>query len=110
MIFRAPTISALLFLSAGCAAEAPASTKQADPSAHFTEHTCKFGKYGDVTIHEGGLKNTYIIVNGKKHPSTGGHDFIQSNNDDTVVVMFDLKGNPSYQGDIPGRDCRVTRR
>lgn len=71
---------------------------------------CTFGKYGPITIHEGGVKDTYILVQGKKYPSNGGGYLVQSNDDVNVGVIFDRKGNPSYQGVIPGRNCRVIKR
>lgn len=101
---KAFMVPALLVTSVGCAAAKPA------PSGHYTEHTCTFGKYGPVTVHEGGIGNTYIVVHGKRYPSTGGENFVQSDADDSIAVMFDRKGNPSYRGEIPGRNCRVARR
>ena len=100
---KAFMVAALLVTSVGCAAAKPAS------AGHYTEHTCNFGKYGQVTVHEGGIGHTYIVVRGKRYPSTGSENFVQSDEDDSIAVMFDRKGNPSYQGEIPGRNCRVAR-
>ena len=101
---KALVVSALLVTSAGCAAAKSARTE------HYTEHTCTFGKYGLVTVHEGGIGHTYIVVRGKRYPATGGENFVQSDDDDSVAVMFDRKGGLSYQGEIPGQNCRITRR
>ena len=97
-------IPALLVTSTGCAAAGSA------PAGHYIERTCTFGKYGPVTVHEGGIGHTYIVVRGKKYPSTDGENFVQSDDDDSVAVMFDRKGNLSYQGEVPGRNCHTTRR
>jgi len=94
----------LLVVSANCAAAASA------PTGHYVEHTCIFGKYGPVTVHQGGIGRTYIVVRGKRYPSTGGENFVQSDDDDSVAVMFDRKGKLSYQGEILGKNCRITRR
>ena len=71
--FKALVIPALLASSAGCAADKPVS------AGHYVEHTCTFGQYGDVTVHEGGINDIYIVVHGKKYPASGGEDFVQSN-------------------------------
>ena len=103
-------ISMVLLSSAGRAATHSAATRQTSSSGHYIEYACTFGKYGPVVIHEGGVGTTYIVVHGKKYPSTGGEDFVQSDTDDGVAVMFDRRGNPSYRGEVPGRNCRVSRR
>lgn len=95
--------AALLATSAGRAATKP------DPTGHYTEHVCDFGQHGLVTVHQGGFGKTYIVVRGKMHPSTGGGDFVQSDDDDSVAVTFDRKGIPYYQGETRGRKCRVVR-
>ena len=97
-------VRALLVTTAGGAAAMPAA------DGHYTEHTCSFGTYGPVTVHEGGIGRTYITVGGKDYPATGGENFVQSDADDSVAVTFDGKGGLFYRGEIPGRDCRVTRR
>lgn len=107
-----PVVKSLIvsmFLASGAchAASKSASTKRAASTNHYIERTCTFGKYGPITVHEGGVKDTYITVKGKKYPSNGGGFFVTSNDDVNVAVMFDRKGNPSYQGEIPGRNCRV---
>ena len=97
-------ILGLLVVSTGCAAASPA------PTGHYVEHTCTFGKYGPVTVHQGGIGRTYIVVRGKRYPSTGGENFVQNDDDDSVAVMFDREGKLSYQGEVPGKNCRITRR
>ncbi|WP_347091090.1 hypothetical protein [Sphingomonas parapaucimobilis] len=98
-------ICALLIASASCVDAKPAA------AGHYTEYTCTFGKYGRITVHKEGIDHTYIIVRGKKYPATGGVNFIASDDDDSVGVMFDRKGNLSYGSDgIPGKDCRTIRR
>ena len=105
---KALVIPMLLFSGACHAGAKAGSTKSLAPLGHYTEYTCTFGKYGSVTTHVGGIGRTYIIVNQKRYPSYGGEKFVQSNDDDNVVMMFDRKGNLSYKGDIPGRNCRVS--
>ncbi len=102
-------IPMLLFSSACHVAVKSASTKRSEQSDNYTEHTCTFGKYGSITVHEGGIDDIYIVVNRKKYPSYGGENFVQSKDDIDVVMMFDRQGNPSYRGEIPGRNCRVSR-
>ncbi len=103
-------ISMLLVSGVGYAATRSTPVDRSASITHYTEHTCAFGQYGLVTVHEGGIGNTYIVVRGKRYPSTGGENFVQSNDDDNVAVMFDRKGNMSYRGEVPGRNCHVTHR
>ena len=101
----------IIFFSSACGGATKSfSTERSAPGNHYTEHTCLFGKYGYITVHEGGIDNTYIIVNQKRYASYGGENFVQSKDNVDVVMMFNRRGELSYQGEIAGRNCHVMKR